>query len=75
VTHWGRTVDGTIAFDDEVIARHRACVLCGAKPQVLEVAVRVVQELAVSSSTCLRCRKDEAAVRTVLERRYHGSVT
>jgi hypothetical protein len=70
MTDWLAAWDGTVAWDDEVTARHRACILCGAKPDVLEVAVRVVQGLAVSSSTCLRYRKDEAAVRTLLERRY-----
>ena len=70
-----RLPDGTIAFDDEVTARHRACVLCGARPEVVEVQVWLVQGLAVRAATCLRCRKDAAAVRTLLERRYGGSVT
>ena len=62
--------DGTVPFDDEMTARHQTCLVCGAKPEVLEVAVWRVQGLAIGATTCLRCRKDAKAVQTVLERRY-----
>jgi hypothetical protein len=62
--------NATVAVDGELTARHRTCLLCGRRPDVLEVQWRVVGGLVVSSATCLHCRKDEAVVRAVLEARY-----
>jgi len=50
-------VDYLIAFDDQLVERHRACLLCGAPSQWMDI--RAVRGRAVFACQCARCHDQD----------------
>jgi hypothetical protein len=51
--------DGVVAEDDLLTTRLRCCTIGGRRPGILEQALVSVDDLAVATVRCLRCRDND----------------
>ena len=75
VASWpgGCPIDWLVVYDDELVQRLVACLLCGRRPEVLAIAHMRVGELALCIARCLTCRNRDATgtlLEALLLRRY-----
>jgi len=67
------SADRTIATDDLLVQRCVRCLVCGRRPEYLDLAFVEVSGLALLVARCVLCRKadpDMTKLLALLERRY-----